>query len=86
MSDIPRHPTDPRLVETRVDGEAVFDGKLLHVRSDTVRLPDGALATREYIVHPGAVLMLPVLADDRLVVVRQFRYPLVAVMIAFPAG
>jgi ADP-ribose pyrophosphatase len=53
----------------------VFDGKLLHVRRDTVRLPDGSLATREYIVHPGAVLIVPVLADGRLVVERQYRYP-----------
>ncbi len=84
MSDA--RPTDSHLTETRVDGEAVFDGKLLHVRRDTVRLPDGALATREYIIHPGAVLMLPVLADGRLVVVRQFRYPIGAVLIEFPAG
>jgi ADP-ribose pyrophosphatase len=74
------------LVETKVDGEAVFDGKLLHVRRDTVRLPDGTLATREYIVHPGAVLIVPVLPDGRLVIVRQFRYPLDRILIEFPAG
>jgi ADP-ribose pyrophosphatase len=74
------------LVETKVDGEAVFDGKLLHVRRDTVRLPDGTLATREYIVHPGAVLIIPVLPDGSLVIVRQFRYPLDRVLIEFPAG
>jgi ADP-ribose pyrophosphatase len=51
----------------------VFEGKLLHVRSDRVRLPDGGEATREYIVHPGAVLIVPVLDDGRLVVERQFR-------------
>ncbi|HTS21372.1 MAG TPA: NUDIX hydrolase [Casimicrobiaceae bacterium] len=79
-------PADSHLVETRVDGEAVFDGKLLHVRRDRVRLPDGSVGTREYIVHPGAVLMLPVLPDGRLVVVRQYRYPIGAVLIEFPAG
>jgi ADP-ribose diphosphatase len=78
------HPA--HLVETKVDGEAVFDGKLLHVRRDTVRLPDGTLATREYIVHPGAVLIIPVLPDGRLVIVRQFRYPLDRILIEFPAG
>jgi ADP-ribose pyrophosphatase len=78
------HPA--HLVETKVDGESVFDGKLLHVRRDTVRLPDGTLATREYIVHPGAVLIVPVLPDGRLVIVRQFRYPLDRVIIEFPAG
>ncbi len=75
-----------QLSESKVDSEAVFDGKLLHVRRDTVRLPDGTLATREYIVHPGAVLVVPVLADGRLVVERQYRYPLGRVMIEFPAG
>ena len=81
------HPSDDsHLVETRVDGEVVFKGKLLDVRRDTVRLPDGKLGTREYIVHPGAVLMVPVLPDGRLVMLRQFRYPVDRVMIEFPAG
>ncbi len=74
------------LVESKVDSEAVFDGKLLHVRRDTVRLADGTLATREYVVHPGAALVVPVLPDGRLVVERQYRYPLDRVMIEFPAG
>ena len=77
---------DAHLIETQVSSEQVFDGKLLHVRRDTVRLPDGSLATREYIVHPGAVLIVPVLADGRLVVERQYRYPAGAVFIEFPAG
>jgi ADP-ribose pyrophosphatase len=86
MSGIPKAPADTHLAEVRVESEAVFDGKLLHVRCDRVRLPDGGLATREYIIHPGAVLMLPVLADGRLVVVRQFRYPIGKVLLEFPAG
>ena len=77
---------DAHLIETRVSSESVFDGRLLHVRRDTVRLPDGGLATREYIEHPGAVLIVPVLADGRLVVERQYRYPLQQVFIEFPAG
>ena len=77
---------DAHLVETKVTSEAVFDGKLLHVRRDTVRLPDGTLATREYILHSGAVLIVPVLPDGRLVVERQYRYPLDRVFIEFPAG
>jgi len=79
-------PDDSHLVETRITSARVFQGKLLHVRQDTVRLPDGGEATREYIVHPGAVLVVPVLADGRLVVERQFRYPLNRVFIEFPAG
>ena len=77
---------DAHLIETKVSSEQVFDGRLLHVRRDTVRLPDGGLATREYVVHPGAVLIVPVLRDGRLVVERQYRYPVGRVLIEFPAG
>ncbi|MEP7061376.1 MAG: NUDIX hydrolase [Betaproteobacteria bacterium] len=77
---------DDALTETRIDGEPVFDGKLLHVRRDRVRLPDGGEATREYIVHPGAVMIVPRLADGRYVMARQFRYPLGRVFLEFPAG
>lgn len=77
---------DAHLVETRVDSEQVFKGRLLDVRRDHVRLPDGQAATREYVVHPGAVLIVPMLDDGRLVVERQFRYPNNAVFIEFPAG
>jgi len=77
---------DAHLIETKITSEQVFDGKLLHVRRDTVRLPDGGVATREYVVHPGAVLIVPVLADGRLVVERQYRYPVGQVFIEFPAG
>jgi ADP-ribose pyrophosphatase len=86
MSGSSRSTDGSHLVETRIDGEVVFKGKLLDVRRDTVRLPDGKLGTREYIVHPGAVLMVPVLPDGRLVMLRQFRYPVGRVMIEFPAG
>jgi ADP-ribose diphosphatase len=86
MSGSSRSSDGSHLVETRIDGEVVFKGKLLDVRRDTVRLPDGKLGTREYIVHPGAVLMVPVLPDGRLVMLRQFRYPVGRVMIEFPAG
>jgi ADP-ribose pyrophosphatase len=77
---------DAHLVEERIDSRPVFDGHLLHVRSDRVRLPDGREAVREYVVHPGAVLVVPMLRDDRVVVVRQFRYPNNAVFVEFPAG
>ena len=77
---------DPHLTETMVTSDAVFDGVLLHVRRDTVRLPDGSLAQREFIVHPGAALVVPVLPDGNLVAVRQFRYPVGEVFLEFPAG
>ena len=51
-----------------------------------MRLPDGKEATREYVIHPGAVMVIPMLDDGRLVLERQFRYPMGRVMIEFPAG
>ena len=77
---------DIHLEETKVASETVFEGMLLHVRRDTVRLPDGSLAQREFIVHPGAALVVPVLPDGKLVAVRQFRYPVGEVFLEFPAG
>jgi len=77
---------DTHLVETRIASEDVFDGKLLYVKRDTVRLPDGKTATREYIAHPGAVMIIPRLPDGKLLMERQFRYPLARVFIEFPAG
>jgi len=77
---------DDHLIETEVASAAVFDGVLLHVRRDTVRLPDGSLAQREFVVHPGAALVVPVLPDGNLVAVRQFRYPVGEVFLEFPAG
>lgn len=74
------------LTETTLSTEEILTGKFLHARRDTVRLPDGAEATREYIVHPGAVMIVAQLADGQLVLERQYRYPMQAVMIEFPAG
>ena len=77
---------DPQLTEHGIAGTQVYRGRFLDVRCDTVRLPDGATAEREYIVHPGAVMIVPLLDDGRLVVERQYRYPLGRVMLEFPAG
>lgn len=77
---------DAHLREDKVSSQQVFAGKLLEVRCDHVRLPNGDTATREYIVHPGAVMIVPLLDDGRLVIERQYRYPLARVMIEFPAG
>lgn len=78
------------LVEHKIASEAVFDGQLLHVHRDQVRLPDGGEATREWIAHPGAVMIIALLDDDdpnpRVLLERQFRYPVGRVFIEFPAG
>jgi ADP-ribose pyrophosphatase len=77
---------EAHLKETLVRAEAVWQGRFLDVRRDTVALPDGAHSTREYIVHPGAVMVVPLLPDGRLLMERQYRYPLGRVMLEFPAG
>lgn len=74
------------LTETQLTTETVFHGRLLHVKHDTVRLPNGNETGREYIVHPGAVLVVPMLDDGRIVFERQFRYPLRRTFIELPAG
>jgi len=79
-------PDDAHLREETIDSECVFDGRLLHVRRDRIRLPSGDAAVREYIVHPGAVMVVPMLDDGRLIIERQYRYPLGRVMLEFPAG
>ena len=78
--------SDGHLREDTVDAQAAWRGHFLDVRRDKVRLPDGTHAHREYIVHPGAVMALPILEDGRLVVVRQYRYPMRRAMLEFPAG
>ncbi len=77
---------DARLAETGLDSTLVYDGGFLKVRRDQVRLPDGAVTAREYIVHPGAVVILPLFDDGRVLLERQFRYPLGRVFVEFPAG
>ena len=74
------------LTERFVSGEQVFDGTLLKVRRDTVKLPDGSLGTREYIRHPGAVAIVPLFDDGRILLERQFRYPHGREFIEIPAG
>src|SRR5437868_15356675 len=77
---------DEHLTETRTDGKLVYDGSFLKIQSDTVRLPDGKTSTREYIKHPGAVVIIPLFDDGTILMERQFRYPLAQVFIEFPAG
>lgn len=72
--------------ETCVSSQTVFQGKLLHVKSDVVRLPDGKQSTREYIVHPGAAMVIAMLDKETLVLERQYRYPLARHFIELPAG
>ena len=86
MTPPPALPDDAHLTETRVASQELLRGHFLHAMRDTVRLPDGKEATREYVIHPGAVMVVAELPDGRLVLERQFRYPVQSVMVEFPAG
>ena len=77
---------DEMLFEQTVSSKSVFDGRLLHVHEDVVRMPDGALKTREYIRHSGAACVLPLTEENEVYLVRQFRYPFRRVLTEAPAG
>ena len=79
-------PGYPQLTEIKTASEEILRGSFLHALRDTVQLPDGTHTTREYVIHPGAVMIVAQLGDGRLVLERQYRYPVQAVMIEFPAG
>ncbi|MEQ1557295.1 MAG: NUDIX hydrolase [Gallionella sp.] len=74
------------LTETKISTALVYEGDFIQVHKDTVRLPDGAVATREYIKHPGAVAILALLDNGKLVMERQYRYPPQREFIELPAG
>lgn len=78
------------LTERKLRGQELFKGSFLRAFRDDVRLPDGAIAQREYVVHPGAVMIVPLLQSPdgalRLVLERQYRYPVQRTIIEFPAG
>lgn len=83
-------PAFAHLTEKTLSSTELFKGRLLHAFRDEVSLSNGAVATREYVVHPGAVMVVPLLEDAagnlQVVLERQFRYPVGRVMIEFPAG
>lgn len=76
----------PHLQEVGIESVQVFQGKLLDVRRDRVRLPNGHEAQREYVMHQGAVVVIPVLPSGKLILERQFRYPLQRAFLELPAG
>lgn len=82
--------SDEHLIEQRIAQQELFKGRFLHAFRDTVRLPDGGEATREYVVHPGAVVVVPLLdgpdGQPRIVLERQYRYPIGQTMVELPAG
>lgn len=77
---------DEKLVEVKVDSKTVFDGVILHVELDNIKLPNGADATREVIRHVGAACVIPVTDEGKVIMEKQFRYPVSKVMLEIPAG
>ncbi|MEP7155139.1 MAG: NUDIX hydrolase [Betaproteobacteria bacterium] len=76
----------PDLTEHMLSSERVLEGKLIRVQSDRVRLPDGSESGREYVLHPGAVIVAAFVDDDTLVFEHQFRYPVGRHFLELPAG
>lgn len=74
------------LTEKQLNTRVIYDGSLLHVRKDDVVLPNGAQSSREYLLHPGAVVIIPFLDKNTIIMERQFRYPVGEVFYELPAG
>ena len=79
-------PTFADLTEHHVETERVLDGKFIRMHTDRVRLPDGSESHREYVLHPGAVVIAAFLDADTLVFEHQYRYPVGRHFIELPAG
>ena len=77
---------DQHLREERIAGEDIYSGIFLKMKRDTVSLPDGQQAVREYLTHPGAVAIVALLDDGRVLLERQYRYPIAKACIEIPAG
>jgi len=75
-----------KLKETQLSTEQIYKGSLLDVRRDEVSLPNGKTSSREYIKHPGAACIIPVLPDGKIALIKQYRYPVQSEMIELPAG
>ena len=74
------------LYEEPVSSREIFRGRIVHLFEDTVRLPNGKLATREVMRHPGAVAIVPLTGDGEVILVRQYRYPFAEALLEIPAG
>ena len=75
-----------KLKETTISSEVVYKGKFLDLRSDQVLLPNGSVSSREWINHPGAAVIIPILPDGKIALIKQYRYPVKSEFIELPAG
>lgn len=78
--------SDAFFKETQLESQSIFEGKVLHVCRDTIRLPNGKTSVREYCKHKGAVCIVPLTDDGKVICVRQYRYALGRVVLEIPAG
>ena len=74
------------LIESRISSESILKSRWVHVKRDTVHLPSGNIGQREFLIHPGAVIVIPLFDDGNILFERQFRYPLNQIFIELPAG
>jgi len=74
------------LIEKKTESELIYDGKVVHLYKDTVELPDGNAAIREYVKHIGAVCVVPVTDDGEIILERQYRYAVDEILVEIPAG
>lgn len=77
---------DSHLREERISGEDIYGGIFLKMKRDKIALPNGEEAVREYLTHPGAVAVVAILDDGRVLLERQYRYPIAKACIEIPAG
>ncbi|MDF2570771.1 MAG: nudF [Sporomusa sp.] len=78
--------TETDLHEELISSTRLFEGKVINLRRDEVKLPNGKTGTREVVEHPGAVAVVPLTTDSKVILVRQFRHPVQQVMLEVPAG
>jgi ADP-ribose pyrophosphatase len=74
------------LTETKVESNTVYQGRIVNLRVDQVRLPSGRISSREVVEHPGSVGIIPIDKDGKVILIRQFRYPVGGVLWEIPAG
>ena len=77
---------DKNMEETTISSKNIFDGKVIHLHLDDIRLPDGNVGFREYCTHNGAVCVIPITADNEVICVRQYRYAIRKPLLEIPAG
>jgi ADP-ribose pyrophosphatase len=78
--------TDDEMIEHKIDGEVLYEGRILRLEVDRIRFADGGEGRREVVRHGGAVVLLPLTDDGRVLLVRQYRYPTAEILLELPAG